>query len=629
MKYKRFLFIQLPLSDHGYNYVDGNVQYAPAALSAFLKNKYDSEVAYIPEYFINYASDYSIIEYIIRYNPDCLCFTLFLWNCERALNICKKIKDKKIQKDIVIIAGGAEVHADSWLLSKTRDEFDIFVKAEGEFFFDNFLNGNIDNYSMRINGNLLFVQPENQAINFKECPEPFIANYLNVLHDKSVFYEYMRGCPYRCVYCNYSGHASLVREKGEEHLLRFIKTACERDVKEIYILAPSLERSRNFEQLLEKISTINTNEIRLHSELRTEYIDQNRAALLYKAGFRSLEIGLQTITENSLKAIGRKTDIDKMFEGIDYLIKAGIELKMGVIPGLPGDSPDEFKRMIDLLTQKGYSEIIEFYPLMVLPGTKLRSLIKKFGIEFQSKPPYHLTANDNFETGSISDIKEYLEDKTGIYALSHTVPDLICDSKSLLYKGAFLDLSENNSFLNIRKDSYHFTYFIKFNNVQDLYEIFPELIKDDSYLYSFVIFNESLISEEYLITVIESVFKDTFTERLNLYNEWVDTLSVRVFQLFFDYDSYINADKNYNYIEPFYFTNDVNDNDNSVVITENFYNSCKNEIANNYGEYTEKISFTDINNFNDFYSSIGEYKKCPPFNIYNYNKLSGLWKYNR
>lgn len=626
MKTKKFLFIQLPLSDHGYNYVDGNVQYAPAALCSFLKKRYNSEVAYLPEYFVNYASDYSIIKYIIKYKPDCLCFTVFLWNSDRALSICKKLKMEEIRNNMQVIAGGAEIHADSWLLSEKREEFDLFVKAEGEFFFDTFMKGTHSDYYKIINENLLFVQPDNQSFDFNDCPEPFLSNYLNVLHDKSVFYEYMRGCPYRCIYCNYSGHASKVRERGEEHLLQFVKTACKRDVKEIYILAPSLERSRNFEQLLEKISFVNTNGIRLHSELRTEYIDKKRAGLLYKAGFRSLEIGLQTITENSLNAIGRKTDINRMFLGIDHLVEQGIELKMGIIPGLPEDNPKDFKDMINLLINKGYGEIIEFYPLMVLPGTKLRSLINKYQLEFQNRPPYHLISSNTFENGSISDIKDYIEEKTGIYALSHTVPDLICDNNSLLYKGAFLDLSANVNFSSYAKDSYHFTYFIKLQDVQYLYDIFPKLIEDNSYIYSFVIFHESMISEEYFVSVIESVYRDTFTERLNVYNEWIDTLSVRMFQLFFDNDCYLNADKNYNYIEPFYFASKVDDNSNSIVITEKLYNSYKNEIVNNYKEYTERVSFTNIDNYNDFYNKIGEYKKCPPFNVYNYNDLINLWK---
>ncbi|MDA3899958.1 MAG: radical SAM protein [Spirochaetes bacterium] len=617
---KKILFIQLPLSDHGHNYVDGNVQCAPATLSAFIKKRYNYNCSYLADYFVNYVSDETLIKYIINFKPDILCFTLFLWNSERVIYVCEELKRRNFNTTVII--GGAEVQRDSWIMESKRNGVDIFVYGEGEFFFEKYFTNDYSEYLNSINGNSLFIQPSEFTFSLQSCSEPFSDNYINVLHDGSVFYEHMRGCPYRCIYCNYSGHNSAVREREEESLLSIIVKAAARGVSEIYLLAPSLERSSNFNQLLERIAQVNTTNIRLHSELRTEYIDEKRAKLLYKAGFRSLEIGLQTLNPDSLKLVGRKTDIEKVVLGIDYLIKQGIELKIGIIPGLPGDSPKSFIKTIDFLYDRGLGESIEFYPLMVLPGTKLRSILKDYSIQFQDMPPYHILSSDTFPPESFSEIKEYLEEKTGLYTLSHTVPDLICDKSSSFFKGAFLDLCGTTFTVDdIQKDSYHFTWYIRFDDPEKFYNLLPELIGNNGHLYSFVLIYEGYLNEEYLASISESYGTGSLTERLNVYNEWIDTLSIRFFQIFFTQEAYSWVNKNYNYIEPFILASNLTMPDYSLILTPAIYIKYRKEIIEKYSEYSEKIAFTDEYDFEDFFTETNDIRKIAPFNIYNYSGL--------
>jgi hypothetical protein len=82
----KILFIQLPLLDHGGGYIAGNVEYAPAQLCGFLKKNYPStEPQVLPERLSLFASNKKIIEYIEDFDPDILCFTMYLWNAERQL----------------------------------------------------------------------------------------------------------------------------------------------------------------------------------------------------------------------------------------------------------------------------------------------------------------------------------------------------------------------------------------------------------------------------------------------------------------------------------------------------------------------------------------------------------------
>ena len=77
-----------------------------------------------------------------------------------------------------------------------------------------------------------------------------------------------------------------------------------KNLQEIYILSPTFNKSKNFEEKLKIISKSNRNNIRLHTEMRSDEINKKTARLLYRAGFRSLEIGLQTLNKDSLLKIG-------------------------------------------------------------------------------------------------------------------------------------------------------------------------------------------------------------------------------------------------------------------------------------------------------------------------------------
>ncbi|MEW6526159.1 MAG: hypothetical protein AB1444_05755 [Spirochaetota bacterium] len=53
------VFVQLPLLDHGYNYIAGNIPTAPATLQAFCLSNYrpNIKVIQLPQTILNFGSD--------------------------------------------------------------------------------------------------------------------------------------------------------------------------------------------------------------------------------------------------------------------------------------------------------------------------------------------------------------------------------------------------------------------------------------------------------------------------------------------------------------------------------------------------------------------------------------------
>ena len=68
------VFVQLPLTDHGQNYVAGNQQSASASLCAFLRAHFpDVTAEYLPSPAANIMSDDLIVRWIMKKTPDILC----------------------------------------------------------------------------------------------------------------------------------------------------------------------------------------------------------------------------------------------------------------------------------------------------------------------------------------------------------------------------------------------------------------------------------------------------------------------------------------------------------------------------------------------------------------------------
>ena len=89
----KILFIQLPLQDHSHGYINGNIDYAAAAISGFISEKFrDISCLTLPSVIANFGSDELIVKYILSVKPDYISFTSYLWNIERNLRIAETVK---------------------------------------------------------------------------------------------------------------------------------------------------------------------------------------------------------------------------------------------------------------------------------------------------------------------------------------------------------------------------------------------------------------------------------------------------------------------------------------------------------------------------------------------------------
>ncbi|MGQ9842058.1 MAG: B12-binding domain-containing radical SAM protein [Spirochaetota bacterium] len=614
----KIVFVQLPLLDHGCNYIAGNMGIAPATLQAFCLSNYRTNInaVQLPPTIQNFGSDPIIVDAILHHEPTHVAFTCYLWNVERSLEIAKKIKS--LSPHTIILFGGPEIQRNFFLMTQKQPYIDYFIIGEGEFFFMQYFANTHSEFLYSINANSVFIQPPQSFVQLKQMVEPYTSGFLQPMFDNSMSVEIIRGCPFKCNYCLYSKNAHRIRAFSPQVLSKIIHKAKNDSIEEIYLLAPTFNQSSRFYDYLSTLIELK-NTVPLHTEVRADTITKDIALILKKANFKSFEVGLQTLNQHCLQKIGRKTKPLRELDGIQYLQEAGFTLQIGIIPGLPYDTPHSFYTTLETLLDKGLGNEIELYPLMVLPGTNLYDLAKKHRATFMEKPPYYFIEGFNFSHDDLLAITHYFEDTTGFTFNPPFIPSFIFKKEGKLIGSAYVDLNKHT---NIPFDVFnsietnHFIFFLASDSslkIKNAISTILNCFSSETLLCSLVLIHDHILDDQKIGALLLQKTKDTFYYRMMYFNEEYDRLPIRVFQVFEDYSTFLQAVSLYQCIKPILKVSKQNialvmqqtfPYPYPIVVETGLVSMCLEWLVKNYHDSHELVSFEDEADQKIFFDSI-------------------------
>ncbi len=148
-----------------------------------------------------------------------------------------------------------------------------------------------------------------------------------------------RGCPYTCSYCPYLVN-SRYRVRSPENIvdeIRYLVRAY--GIRGISFRDPNLtfdkKRAQEFAELLLRHGL----DVRWSMEARTDRLDEELIRILFRAGLRSVEVGIESADHEMLRRYGRKTVPRSRQERIiEYCQRLGIRVIANYTLGLPGDT---------------------------------------------------------------------------------------------------------------------------------------------------------------------------------------------------------------------------------------------------------------------------------------------------
>lgn len=431
--------LQLPVPPPSYFAATGNVPLAAGTLAVSLETAGIvpelCNVSVVNPEVTDVMGDQALLDHILKEEPEFVGISLYLWNSERSLWICDQIKKRSPETKVFL--GGPEVNADNPFVLENQS-FDVAVTGEAEETFQKLMMAylgkndweNIPNALIRSKAShpRQFSSPENPDFPLTQFSSPYEKGFLSVDPKRATYLETVRGCKSQCTYCFYPKSSTNLRTLDIPETVQLIKSLKDKGAKELVFLDPTFNHRPGFEKFLDAIAEVNADgQLKMFAELRAEGVTPNLAKKLAKAGFNKIELGLQSVNEETLQRIKRYGKPEKVAEVAKMLAGEGVELLLDLIIGLPGDTPDDVERGIHFFLEHGLEEWVQAFPLSLLPGTNMRRDAEKEGILFSPFPPYRIIETSTFPNSAIRDSVFLAEDLLG-RRLDETPRPFLCQA---------------------------------------------------------------------------------------------------------------------------------------------------------------------------------------------------------
>ena len=184
-----------------------------------------------------------------------------------------------------------------------------------------------------------------------------------------------RGCPYQCSFCtiiNVQGHQS--RHRTADDVERLVRANVAQGITRFFITDDNFSRNANWESILDRLIALRNEGIEVKLMLQVDTQSHRIPRFIEKAGQAGVNrafIGMETINPDSLKSIHKgQNKIDDYRTLLQAWHRVGVLIYAGYILGFPDDTPETIRRDIDIIKREVPVDILEFFILTPLPGSK-------------------------------------------------------------------------------------------------------------------------------------------------------------------------------------------------------------------------------------------------------------------
>ena len=346
------------------------------------------------EYTINQHLP-DIIDEVYRLRPQVLLLSCYIWNVDMMLDFAADYK--QICPETLIVAGGPEVSYSSRQILEENPAIDMILSGEGEKPFVQLmqhLNGQraieeVRSLTYRCGGDIV-ENPWEEEIDLAELPFAYMD--LPDLQHKIVYFESIRGCPFRCSYC-LSSIIKTVRYMPLEQACAYLQIFLDAKVPQVKFVDRTFNCKKEHAMGIWKYLVEHDNGItNFHFELTAHLIDDEMIAFLstVRQGLFQFEIGVQSTNEDTIKEIRRATSTDKLLDICRRIDAAkNIHLHLDLIAGLPHEGLESFGRSFDrVMSIRPQQMQLGF--LKILKGSYMAQMAESYGMIWSKKAPFQV-----------------------------------------------------------------------------------------------------------------------------------------------------------------------------------------------------------------------------------------------
>ena len=394
-----------------------NAKYIHSNLAVYnLKScsgEYSSRVV-VKEYTINQLRD-DILKDIYLEQPDVICFSCYIWNISFVRELVPDLK--KILPQVEFWAGGPEVSYDAVEFLKKNPAFFGVMVGEGEETFHELAGYYIERKPetlSEIRGVAFRDENKDRDIvhtGWRELMDlskvPFAYSNLTEFKNRIIYYESSRGCPFSCSYCLSSIDKKL-RFRDIELVKKELQFFIDNKVPQVKFVDRTFNCKHDHAMEIWRYITEHDNGItNFHFEISADLLRAEELALMktMRPGLIQLEIGVQSTNPQTIKAIRRTMDFEKLKRIVEQIHSFGnIHQHLDLIAGLPYEGYDSFhKSFCDVYALRPEQFQLGF--LKVLKGSYMMEMTGEYQILYKDREPYEVLSTAWLTYGEILRLK--------------------------------------------------------------------------------------------------------------------------------------------------------------------------------------------------------------------------------
>ena len=394
-----------------------NAKYIHSNLAVYnLKScsgEYSSSVV-VKEYTINQIRD-DILKDIYLEQPDVVCFSCYIWNISFVRELVPDLK--KILPQVEFWAGGPEVSYDAVEFLKKNPAFFGVMVGEGEETFHELAGYYIERKPETLSGiRGVAFRDENKGrdivhTGWRELMDlskvPFAYSNLTEFKNRIIYYESSRGCPFSCSYCLSSIDKKL-RFRDIELVKKELQFFIDNKVPQVKFVDRTFNCKHDHAMEIWRYITENDNGItNFHFEISADLLRAEELALMktMRPGLIQLEIGVQSTNPQTIKAIRRTMDFEKLKGIVEQIHSFGnIHQHLDLIAGLPYEGYESFhKSFCDVYALRPEQFQLGF--LKVLKGSHMMEMTGEYQILYKDREPYEVLSTAWLTYGEILRLK--------------------------------------------------------------------------------------------------------------------------------------------------------------------------------------------------------------------------------
>lgn len=376
-----------------------NAKYIHSNLAVYDLQAYASDYAdhiVLKEYTINQQKD-DIMRDIYLEHPEVVCVSCYIWN----LSFVKELMADliKILPGVDFWAGGPEVSYDAEKFLTENSEFKGVMVGEGEETFKELAGYYVEKNPQNLkdmtgicyrDGDQIIHNGWRQIMDLSSIP--FIYKDLSEFKNRIIYYESSRGCPFSCSYCLSSIDKKL-RFRDTETVKKELQFFIDNKVPQVKFVDRTFNCKHDHAMAIWKYINEHDNGVtNFHFEISADLLREEELQEMstMRPGLIQLEIGVQSTNPDTIKAIHRTMDFEKLKGIVDRIHSFGnIHQHLDLIAGLPYEDYDSFRHSFnDVYALKPQQLQLGF--LKVLKGSHMMEMCKEYGIVYKTQEPYEV-----------------------------------------------------------------------------------------------------------------------------------------------------------------------------------------------------------------------------------------------